>query len=520
MSKRAVLYARVSRDDAYNSTSSLAGQLDMCRALAAERGYVVIAELADNDVSGARMDAPELGRALDMARAGQFDVLIARELDRLSRSLAKQLIVEEDLKRAGVSIEYALGEYPDTPEGSLNKNIKAVVAEYERLKVVERLARGRMNKVSSGSVLVSTRPPFGYDCVRSADGKRFVLVINEEQAQIVRMVYFWYVSEGLKAYAITLRLNAAGIPSPKGAKWYPAVVHRMLSSETYAGTWYYNKGKSPEKRIPVTVPAIVERQTWEAAQAQKVKNSTDAFRNRKYDYLVARRVTCAACGGAMCVNGRRPGATYSYYTCITSRSKWATNTCDAERGYFRTDVVDAAVWRWVCKLLLEPELIELGYSRFSSQLDKELEPLRRHAAIAGSLLSKEQAKLDKLLDLYLSGDMPKELLVEHRARLEGRVAALAGQYNELTSRIQAVECSRVDMPKLLEFVSDIGDGLNSVDALDDFAQKRQIVEHLDVRASLVIEDGERVVYLSCKIGQGRCVVNKKQTVYRLLTLSN
>jgi site-specific DNA recombinase len=146
MMKRAVLYARVSSDDRGNDGRSLIGQLNMCREYAVKHGYQVVAELAEDDrgACGASFELPQLGRIYEMARASELDILVVREIDRLSRSLAKQLIVEEELKRSGVQIEYVLGEYPDTPEGSLMKNVRAVIAEYERLKIMERMNRGKV----------------------------------------------------------------------------------------------------------------------------------------------------------------------------------------------------------------------------------------------------------------------------------------------------------------------------------------------------------------------------------------
>ncbi len=136
MSKRAVLYARVSKDDTRNDGRNLDGQLEMCREYAQAHGWHVVAELAEDDrgASGASFELPQLNRVREMAQDSEFDILVVREIDRLSRSLAKQLIVEEELKRHGVQIKYALSEYPDTPEGSLMKNIRATIAEYEREK--------------------------------------------------------------------------------------------------------------------------------------------------------------------------------------------------------------------------------------------------------------------------------------------------------------------------------------------------------------------------------------------------
>jgi len=164
MHKRAVLYARVSGDDRGKDGRNLAGQLEMCREYAQKRDYQIMAELPEDDrgASGASFELPQLAQIREMAQARMFEILVVREIDRLSRNLAKQLIVEDELKRADVRIEYVLGEYPDTPEGNLLKHVRASVAEFERLKIIERMTRGRYLKVKSGSVLVAKHPPFGY----------------------------------------------------------------------------------------------------------------------------------------------------------------------------------------------------------------------------------------------------------------------------------------------------------------------------------------------------------------------
>jgi site-specific DNA recombinase len=196
--KRAVLYARVSGDDRGKDRRNLAGQLEMAREYSRRKGYVVVAEISEDDkgASGASFELAGLSHVLAMAEAGNFDVLVPREIDRLSRSLAKQLIVEEELRRAGVQIEYVLADYDATPEGDLMKNVRAVVAEYERLKINERMVRGRQQKVKAGNVMVFQRPPFGYR-LGEVDG-RSALVVHEPEAQTVRLIFLWY-TEGDEA---------------------------------------------------------------------------------------------------------------------------------------------------------------------------------------------------------------------------------------------------------------------------------------------------------------------------------
>ena len=180
-----MLYARVSGDDRQNEDRNLLSQLDMCRSYAEDRGWQIVAELHEDDqgASGAAFELPQLNHIRELARARAFDILVVRELDRLSRSLAKQLILEEEFKHQGIAIAYVLGEYPDTAEGNLVKHVKASIAGFERSKIRERMARGSALKVRAGSVLLS-HPPLGYDLVERDN--RSTLAINEAEAQIVR----------------------------------------------------------------------------------------------------------------------------------------------------------------------------------------------------------------------------------------------------------------------------------------------------------------------------------------------
>ena len=101
------------------------------------------------------------------------------------------MIVEEEFKRAGVTVEYVLGEYPDTPEGGLLKNVRATIAEYEREKIRERMVRGKHQKVKAGSVMINGKVPYGYTLVER--NKKWTLKIDKREARVVRLVFNWYV---------------------------------------------------------------------------------------------------------------------------------------------------------------------------------------------------------------------------------------------------------------------------------------------------------------------------------------
>ena len=214
MSIRAVLYARISGDE-NGEVSKLETQLADCRRFANEKGYTILREFQEDTYSsGGDLDLPCINEILDLAKDGAFNVLVCRELDRIARSLTKQLFLEHELKRSGVQIEYVLEKYDDTPEGGLMKHVKASVAEYERIKIAQRTRRGKRSSVRAGNVTCCGLPPYGYKEVIGEGDKRG-LAIKPAEAAVVEDIFAMYVSAGsIGANAIAKHLNAKRIPSP------------------------------------------------------------------------------------------------------------------------------------------------------------------------------------------------------------------------------------------------------------------------------------------------------------------
>lgn len=518
MIKRAVLYARVSYDDRDTEGRNLAGQLEMGREYANDRGFLVVAELSEDDrgASGAAFELEQLNRIREMARAGEFEVLVVREIDRLSRSLAKQLIVEEELKRGGVQIEYVLGEYPDTPEGNLMKNVRASIAEYERLKIAERNSRGRRLKVKAGNVIVYGRPPYGYR-LSKVNGKTF-LVIHEPEAEIVRQIFAWYLrgdgqSGPLSMYAISHRLTEARIPSycdapgaivKKRAEygvWVRSSVSGILHNETYAGVWYYSKGKKvngvqtanpKDEWLTVEVPVIVSREDWDAAQKQSQENRRNCRRNTIHTYLLQRRVFCGSCHTRMFAT-MGPDKKYPYYRCPVVYDKDRLVKC--RMPGFRGDWVDALVWEWLRALLSDPAELASGLAKLQEQQEQENSPLRDRMGVVEDLIANNRQQLARLLDLYLGGEFPKDMLVERKARLEATIQALEKEGDALASRLEARTLTPEQVMSIQRFAAEIAEGLEEAET--DLEAKRRILDMLEVQVTLTIEDGKKWAWASC-----------------------
>jgi site-specific DNA recombinase len=524
MVKRAILYARVSGDDRGNDGRNLKGQLEMCREYARQHSWQVVAEMAEDDrgASGASFELPKLNEVLKLAQSGRFDVLVVREIDRLSRKLAKQLIVEEELKRHNVRIEYALGEYPDTPEGNLMKNLKASIAEYERLKISERIVRGRQQKVKAGSVLVYGNPPYGYRVVEK--GGKWVLEIHEPEAQIVRLVFEWYTQgDGengpMSMAGITRKLTEMNIPTYADVyegpaqkmrgryEWSRSTVSLMLKNKTYAGTWYYGKltereGKrvrnDKDRLIAVDVPAIVTHPVWDAAQKRRIWNRQTAGRKGKCRYLLSGRVACGICGVKVAgSSSRSKNKLYLYYRCPgTNRMEYSVK-CSLPR--FRAEQVDLAVWEWVKSFLSEPEALCQGLQAYQQECEAQNAPIRDRLGVVEDLLAANRSQLARLLDLYISGDLPREMLTDRKARLERTIQALEKELVDLSAHLKAGTLDDTQILSLENFAKEVSEGLEAADG--DFEARRAIIESLNVHVTLTVEESKKVIYARCALGE-------------------
>ena len=98
------------------------------------------------------------------------------------------------------------------------------------------LNRGRLLSVSQGNY-IGSHPPYGYDRVFVTEGKRKypTLAENKTQADVVRMIFHWYVDEDLGYQKICHRLDGMGIQPPRSEYWSPAALKDLLSNVHYVG---------------------------------------------------------------------------------------------------------------------------------------------------------------------------------------------------------------------------------------------------------------------------------------------
>lgn len=169
--------------------------------------------------------------------------------------------------------------------GKLTITVLSAVAEIERENILVQTMEGRKQKAREGK-WNGGQAPFGYDL----DSRNSTLVVNEEEAEIVRIIYDKFVHTDMGADAICNYLNQRGYTKKKvrGHElnyFARGLIMKILDNPVYTGKIAYGKnvtekvkGTRDEYRRVKTDDylladglheAIVDEETWEAAREKR-----------------------------------------------------------------------------------------------------------------------------------------------------------------------------------------------------------------------------------------------------------
>lgn len=393
--KRAFIVNRVSKEEQRKYGYSLETQLEACKSFAEQLDAEVVRVISDNFSATSSDSVFEgLEPVFDAVEAGEVDLVIFFEIDRVTRGgLGEMTVIVNRLRNAGATVGYAKRKAMagTTPDEQMMDGMYALIAQREWQTTRERTMRGIRGKAKRGIFIGNGKPPYGYNrLVDPERGTTAGLEINEEQAEVVRNIYRWFVygedGQRLGVKDIVERLRLAKIPNPGAVsgkrnpvqkrgpfEWSTTTIYDILRHTAYNGTAYAFKWKMigrgstkkshlqrvrpQEEWIPTKVPVIVDDATWNAAQALLDEGKQRSTRNTKFIdlYLLGRRIRCA-CGYA--INGSSHQSPinsgdvriHTYYRCSAKIPHHVAGTCKLPS--IRTERVDNEVWEWVKRRLL------------------------------------------------------------------------------------------------------------------------------------------------------------------------
>ncbi len=517
-SRVAAIYARVS-SARQREEQTIQSQTAGLRELAAGRGLLVPDDLIfeDEGISGATLTRPALERLRDRACEGSFEIVLCHSPDRLARRYAYQVLLLEELQRAGVEVCFVKEpERGGTPEDELLRQFQGMIAEYERAQIAERTRRGKLHRARGGSQAVMSGAPYGYRYIRKTDLSEAYWEIEECEAEVVREIFRRYAEQGEPIAEIARWLSESDVLTRTGKQvWDRSTVWGMLRNPAYQGKAAFGKTKvserhgsltrttrargerhgrrivrddqPPEEWTTVAVPALISEETFELAQAHLQENKRFARRNTKEPTLLQGILVCRECGYACYrTSTRTTKRRIAYYRCI-GQDGWrhvGGHVCTSRP--IRAEELDELVWGQVRRLLESPELVQAEIDRRLASLRTE-HPATKRREVLERDLTRAEAAIARLIEAYQEQLLSLQELRERTPALRKRQSALRAQLDALDSELHDAE-TYLKLAETLEgFLARLSDSIDNLTVAE-----RQRVLRLLVREVLIGGEDDNV----------------------------
>lgn len=255
----------------------------------------------DEGISGTSVKKREsFLKMIDDAKLKKFDFIITKEISRFSRNTLDSIKYTQELLSYGVGVLFQSDNINTLfPDSELRLTIMSSIAQDEVRKTSERVKFGFKRAIDNGVVLGSNNI-WGY---RKDEG---TLVIHEEEAEIVRLIFDMYANEGVGIRTICTRLSEMGYTNKKGNPFSFSTVRGILSNPKYKG--YYCGSKTtkidykmndikyidPDQWVMYkneeNVPPIVSEEIWDKAnkilnnRSEKMRSEDKTSYQNKYAY--------------------------------------------------------------------------------------------------------------------------------------------------------------------------------------------------------------------------------------------
>ena len=501
MPLRVTFYARVSTDQD-EQINSLENQVQYYTELIQSRpNWRFVPGYVDEGISGGSTKKRDnFNRMIRDAKAGVFDFIITKEISRFSRSTLDSIRYTQELLDYNVGVFFQNDNINtlDT-DSEFRLVIMAGVAQDEIRKLSERLKFGFRQAIKNGHVL-------GNDKLYGYDKKDCVLTVNEEEAEIIRIIFDLYGNQRLGTRTISKRLMELGYTSREGNAFNTLTIRHILENPKYKGWYCGNKSQSVDYRTKrnvlldesewvtypdPSIPAIVSEELWNRANAlykrrreeMKSHSSGVCFHNR---YPYSAKIYC-----------EEHGTTFHRQVIQTKKGQQEVWQCKVYRSHGRAacsapqirssdlDVILSDIFK---ELVRDKEKIidslvtvltnipkEVDYGKLRCQVENEMDDLER--------------KKNRLLDLSIAGALTVEEFKERNDAFNAQIQECQGKLTAIRQEEENQSSEELDIPAIrqaldeaLRFTGEIDTALVAT-ILDKVVVKKESTKddiHLDI----------------------------------------
>jgi len=468
---RVTFYARVSTGTD-EQTHSLKNQISYYSSfISSNRQWVYVDGYIDEALSGTSVARREsFLKMIEDARLDKFDFIVTKEISRFSRNTLDSIRFTQELLASGVGVLFQSDNINTLmPDSELRLTIMSSIAQDEVHKISERVKFGFKRAIEKGVVLGSSNI-WGY---RKENGR---LLIDEEQAGIVRNIFYMYATQNMGIRAICTWLKEQGFENNKGNNFSFSTIRGILANPKYMGYYCGNKTHKYDYKLDdvkyldesewvmykdeENVPPIVSEEIWHKANSilkeRSAKQSAEDKTSYQNKYTYSGKIYCAE------HNLPFYRATYRYKS--GSKEVWQCREysakgkagCDSPTLY--TTEVDEILRDAYSAIIRDRTGIIHDLVRIYSSIGNDSK-IKEDIGKAKAQINEIIKKKDKLLDLSIKGHLSDE--------------EFAGRNRGFNLDIEALEVRMADLERAEKKNEDI--------ALTVEALRKMIAYELDFR---------------------------------------
>jgi site-specific DNA recombinase len=415
---RAVGYCRTSGEGQRDNTS-IPTQRKCIEDFCDRNGWKFVTHYVDESKSGAKIAGRDsFQRMIKDAALEKFDVIVPFDVSRFARDGVDILGNAKFLKENfGVHLVDTKGSFDSRPGGNILLNyVNAGASEYERIKIMERMIGGRIQRARQG-LPWSGKQPFG----RTFDRKTGKWSINERGHRMRQLLERYANGEGL---AKLIR----EFPEFTNARIVLAFANKSQLSGTYVKEFNIPELNIRGLKIPIpSIPAVISEKLMARVQARMDHRRTWNQEHRR-SYVLTGFVRCGHCGKPL--TGNTTGGRIYYRHCI-----YRAQSC-VFHSMREKDLVQPVLdylFRFFTDLPTLDEAVRRALPK-----DDERNEVQQERDRLKTNLTKIENKISRLIDAIAAGADVGMLI--------GKQSELKAEHEEAAERLKAVEAQLLLMP--------------------------------------------------------------------------
>ena len=504
--KRVAAYCRVSTDNEDQANSFESQQRYFRQYIDRNPDWELYEVFADEGITGTNTKKrKEFNRMIECAKHGNFDLIITKEISRFARNTLDSIYYTRDLKKHGVGVIF-LNDNINTLDGDaeLRLAIMSSIAQEESRKTSERVKWGQKRQMEQG--VVFGRSMLGYDV---KDGR---MTVNEEGAEIVRLIFHKFVHEGKGTHVIARELREDGILPMRVKEWRNTVILRMIRNEKYCGDLVqkktytpdflshekkYNRGQEEFVIIKDHHEPIISRELFDEANrildAKSLSQEGKAKHSNRYPF--SGKIKCGCCGASYVARykTRKDGSRYKSWRCQEAAKHGSPHTDKAGNHVGCTGITirneDAIHVMYLVTQSLKYDRDKIVHNLVS--IIRSIMAMDTSGMDTDKIKNQIQAIEDrraKLLDIYMSGDISKEEFTAARAKCDAEMEALQSVIDGIDKQREMVQEQQELVQEITETIHELVRGIEYDDEFyRQILDKMVIVDkdHIDVYLNLL-----------------------------------